>query len=109
MKREQRRHPRAAIPLLVQYRFGTAEEFRIDYALNISQSGLFIDAETDRDPGTEVFVQLTTRDGAHFLQGQGTVVRRGKGTAIELFGFDDGAQKILGELVQRALEDGAEV
>ena len=63
------------IPLLVQYRFGALEEFRTDYALNVSVSGMFISTSEVRPVGTRVFVQLTTRDGAHFLQGEGRVVR----------------------------------
>ena len=98
-----RRHHRAQIPLLVQYRAGPLEELRTDYALNVSQSGIFIDADVDYPLGSRVFVQLTTRDGNHLLQGEGRVVRIGQGCAIELVGFDDDAQKILDGLVQNAI------
>lgn len=101
----KRRHPRVAVPLLVQYRFGALEEPRIDYALNVSQSGLFIATNVKRPVGTRVFVQLTTRDGAHFLQGEGRVVRsQDGGNAIELTGFDAEAREVLDRLVQEALE-----
>lgn len=101
-----RRHPRVAIPLLVQYRFGAREEPRIDYALNVSQSGLFIASAEPRPVGTRVFVQLTTRDGAHLLQGEGRVVRAADGGyAIELVGFDEAARKVLDALVKKALSD----
>ena len=65
MSREahNRRHARVEVPLLVQYRLGALEEPRFDYALNVSQSGLFIATEEDLKIGTQVFVQLTTRDG----------------------------------------------
>ena len=102
----RRRHPRVSIPLLVQYRFGALEKPHIDYALNVSKSGLFISTDASQPPGTRVFVQLTTRDGAHFLQGEGRVIRAmDGGYAIELEGFDDQAQKILSELVQEAMDD----
>lgn len=102
----RRRHPRVEVPLLVQYRYGALEEPRIDYALNVSQSGLFIATDDARPPGTRVFVQLTTRDGAHFLQGEGEVVRTAEeGYAIELVGFDEKARRVLDELVQKALEE----
>ncbi len=100
-----RRHHRAQIPLLVQYRAGPLDELRTDYALNVSQSGLFIDADVDYPVGSRVFVQVTTRDGEHFLQGEGRVVRVGQGCAIELVGFDDDAQKILDGLVQTAIDN----
>lgn len=102
----QRRHARVAVPLLVQYRFGALEEPHFDYALNVSQSGLFIATDAQRPVGTKVFIQLTTRDGAHFLQGEGTVVRLAEGGyAIELTGFDDEARAVLEALVQKVLED----
>jgi hypothetical protein len=108
MSQEKRRHPRVDIPLLVQYRYGALEEFHTDYALNVSRSGLFISTSEARPPGTRVFVQLTTRDGKHFLQGEGRVVRNADGGyAIELVGFDAEAQAVLDELVQQALARGA--
>lgn len=100
----RRRHPRVDVPLLVQYRFGALDEFRTDYALNVSVSGLFIATPEVRPPGTRVFVQLTTRDGAHLLQGEGRVVRADDGGyAIELVGFDAEARAVLDELVKEAL------
>jgi hypothetical protein len=102
----RRRHQRVEISLLVQYRFGALEEPHFDYALNLSQSGLFIATEVQRPVGTHVYVQLTTRDGAHFLQGEGKVVRTAEGGyAIELVGFDEGARKVLEELVQKTLAE----
>ena len=102
---QKRRHPRVSVPLLVQYRYGALEEPRIDYALNVSQSGLFIATDEQRPPGTRVFVQLTTRDGVHFLQGEGQVIwSQEGGYAIELVGFDEAARAILDGLVKEAME-----
>ena len=101
---QRRRHPRVDIPLLVQYRFGALEELRTEYALNVSVGGMFIATHEKRPPGTRVFVQLTTRDGRHFLQGEGKVVRsEGGGYAIELVGFDDDARAVLEALVNDAI------
>ena len=101
-----RRHARVDVPLLVQYRFGALEEPHFDYALNVSQSGLFISTAVERPVGTRVFIQLTTRDGAHFLQGEGTVMRSAEGGyAIELNGFDADSREILEKLVQQAIAD----
>lgn len=100
----KRRHPRVDIPLLVQYRFGALEEFRTDYTINVSRSGLFIETDEQRPVGTPVYVQLTTRDGQHFLQGEGRVVRSADGAhAIELVGFDEPAQVVLDALVRETL------
>jgi len=101
---QKRRHPRVDIALLVQYRFGALEELRTEYALNVSQSGMFIATNEAKPVGTRVFVQLTTRDGHHFLQGEGSVVRNADGGyAIELLGFDDEAKAVLDALVKEAL------
>jgi hypothetical protein len=92
------------IPLLVQYRFGALEDFRTDYAVNVSRSGMFIETKETRPAGTRVFVQLTTRDGQHLLQGEGRVVRTADGGyAIELVGFEEAAQRVLDDLVRAAL------
>lgn len=99
----KRKHPRVDVPLLVQYRFGALEELRTEYALNVSVGGMFIATQEKKPPGTRVFVQLTTRDGAHFLQGEGKVVRASDGGyAIELLGFDAEAQAVLARLVEEA-------
>lgn len=100
-----RRHARVEVPLLIQYRFGALEEPKFDYALNVSKSGLFIACDEEHEVGTRVFVQLTTRDGAHFLQGEGTVVRQAEGGwAIELDGFGPADQAVLDRLVEEAIE-----
>lgn len=99
-----RRHARVEVALLVQYRFGALEEPRFDYALNVSKSGLFIACDEEHEVGTRVFIQLTTRDGAHFLQGEGTVVRQAEGGwAIELDGFGAEDQAVLDSLVEQAI------
>ena len=106
----KRRHPRVDIPLLVQYRFGPLEDLRTEYAINVSASGLFIATAEVKPIGTRVFVQLTTRDGRHFLQGEGSVVRNADGGyAIELVGFDDDAKAVLDDLVRDALAKQAQV
>jgi hypothetical protein len=103
----KRRHPRVDVPLLVQYRFGPLEELRTEYAVNVSASGMFIATTEKRPAGTRVFVQLTTRDGRHFLQGDGCVVRNADGGyAIELVGFDADARGVLEALVAAELAKG---
>lgn len=100
----RRRDPRVDVPLLVQYRFSAFEEFRTDYAINVSRSGLFIETTEERPLGTRVYVHLTTRDSQHLLRGEGRVVRAaGGGYAIELIGFDAEARAILDGIVQEAL------
>ena len=100
-----RRHARASIPMLVQYRYGALDPLRTDYAINVSKSGLFINTDADYPLGARIHVLLTTRDGLQFLQGEGEVVRVAGGCAIELVGFDAEAQEVLDRLVQQALAE----
>lgn len=99
-----RKHPRVDVPLLVQYRYGPSEELHTEYALNVSVGGMFISTQDSKPLGTQVYVQLTTRDGAHFLQGEGKVVRCvDGGYAIELLGFAPESEAILEQLVNDAM------
>lgn len=103
--RDRRRHQRADVPVLVQIRYVATEAPRTVYAVNISQSGLFLDVDDGKPVGSRVFVQVTSTDGNHLLRGEGRVVRRlgghGQqgGVGIELVGFDDAARVILQKLV----------
>ena len=98
---DRRRHPRVDLPLLVQIRYSASEAPRTVYAVNVSETGLFLDIDDGKPLGTRVFVQVTTPDGNQLLRGEGRVVRRlsGGGCGIELTGFDDSARAVLARLV----------
>lgn len=102
MSDERRRHPRVDLPVLVQIRYASTEQPKTVYAVNLSESGIFIDVDDGKPLGARVFVQLTTTDGNHLLRGEGRVVRRpgDGGVGIELSGFDDAARAILKKLVE---------
>ena len=48
---DQREFKRAAIPLLIQYRFSPFENYETDYSANVSAGGLFIHCD---DPPANV-------------------------------------------------------
>ncbi len=100
---DRRRHPRADVTVLVQVRYSASEAPRTLYAVNVSETGLFLDVDDGKPLGSRVFVQVTTPDGNHLLRGEGRVVRRpaGGGCGIELNGFDDAARAVLASLVAR--------
>lgn len=112
--RDRRRHARVDLPVLVQIRYTATEAARTVYAVNISQSGLFLDVDDGKPVGSRVFVQVTTTDGKHLLRGEGRVVRRPHiassatepgqqgGCGVELTGFDAAARAILQKLVDDA-------
>jgi hypothetical protein len=103
---DQRRAPRVDVPLLVQFQTSPNGPWRVEYAINVSRSGLFIETDDLPPLGATVPVQVTTRDGPHgvqVLQGEGRVVRHAPGgTGIELVGFDDASRAILDDVVAAA-------
>jgi len=104
MTDERRRHARADVAVLVQIRYNASETPKTVYALNISESGLFLDVDDGKPMGTRVFVQVTTTDGNQLLRGDGRVVRREDGgVGVELTGFDEAARSVLRALVGRGL------
>ena len=103
-ERNRRRHPRVPLPILVQYRAGALDELHTEYALNLSESGLLLADRIDQPVGATVLVQVTTRDGAHILSGEGRVARNeARGSAIELVGFTEEARAILKRVVDQSL------
>jgi hypothetical protein len=83
--RERRRHRRIERPLLVQIRYTAVETPRTVYALNVSESGLFLDVDDNKPLGTRVFVQITSIDGTKLLRSEGKVVRKADGgVGVEL-------------------------
>jgi molecular chaperone DnaK len=72
---ERRRHPRAALSLLVQYRFNTFEDFLAEYSADISAGGLFIRTTEPREEGTFLYLQFWREDGTRLIEGTGKVAR----------------------------------
>ena len=111
---EQRRHPRVTTALLVQYRQDLLEGYRVEYATDVSRSGLFVRTDRPHPAGALVQFQLTPRDGAALIEGLGRVVRatppqdaqagNAAGMAIEFLGFD---RDMLDALEQRVLVPAA--
>ncbi len=71
-----RRHPRRSLAWLVQYRFDVGEGYRVEYAQDLSESGLFVRTDQPHPPGAVVQLQITPRGGAGLIEGIGRVVRR---------------------------------
>jgi uncharacterized protein (TIGR02266 family) len=108
---EKRKHPRAPLNVLVQFRFDTFDEFLAEYSLNISPGGIFIRTEAPREEGAVIYLQFTLRDGSKLIEGMGRVVRvnppgdpkRPAGMGIEFMNFDDESMALIAEIcAQRA-------
>ena len=104
---DRRRHPRVAIPMLVQYRIENVPEVLTDYTADISESGALLYTDKVTEPGARVFVHITTRIG-EFLEAEGTVVRTFDGKlAIDLDKASDNVKASLSNAVQDALAKGS--
>jgi uncharacterized protein (TIGR02266 family) len=114
--RNARRHQRARVPLLVQYRFSPVGEYLTDYSANLSRGGMFIFTDQPRAVGAILYIQFVTRDGSRIIRGRGRIVRsveqgegqdRRIGHAIEFLDFDDDDMRFVEALVQRYLDEQA--
>ncbi len=111
---EKRRHPRAPLQLLVQYRFQSVGEFLAEYSSNISLGGMYIVTDQPRDEGEMIYLQFTLRDGSHLIEGLGRVVRTNRpgnlppgvepGMGVEFVNFDEESMGLIEQIVTRRLD-----
>lgn len=107
----RRRHPRAKLQLLIQFRFDTFDEFLAEYSVDISSGGMFIRTQTPREEGSFVYLQFALRDGSRIIEGLGKVVRvnppgiagREAGMGIEFVNFDEESLAIIRSIVEKRL------
>jgi uncharacterized protein (TIGR02266 family) len=103
---ERRRHPRQPLHLLVQFRFGSFEEFLAEYALNISPGGLFIRTDEPGEDGAIIYLQFALKDGSRLIEGMGRVVRvnppgdpaRPAGMGVEFLNFDEASLALIEDI-----------
>jgi hypothetical protein len=101
---EKRRHDRAVIPLLIQYRFSPFESYRTDYSANISAGGLLIHCDDPPANVATILLRFLPRDGSRVILAQGEVVRATEvGLAVRFLHIDDGDVSFLMTLVDSAL------
>jgi type IV pilus assembly protein PilZ len=111
---DKRRHPRAPLQLLVQYRFQTVGDFLAEYSSNISLGGIYIRTEQPREEGALIYLQFTLRDGSPLIEGLGKVVRSNPpqglaagmepGMGIEFMNFDEESMQLIEQIVSDRLE-----
>lgn len=109
---EKRRHRRAPLSLLVQYRSETFDDFLTDYSEDISLGGMFIRTDTPRPVGSMIYLQFSLEDGSVLLEGLGKVVHvsdgsggRPVGMGVQFESFDDASRGFIEELVASRLAE----
>lgn len=109
---DARAAPRVPVSMLVQYRFDTLEDFVAEYAVDLSENGIFVRTEEPRKPGSMVYLQITLKDGSKLVEGFGRVARVGKdgqgrqGMGIQFISFDDESTALIEKIVAERLERG---
>jgi uncharacterized protein (TIGR02266 family) len=108
----KRKHPRADLSLLIQFRFDSVEEFLAEYSTDISIGGMFIRTREPREEGSFIYLQFALRDGSQLIEGLGKVVRvnppdepnREAGMGIEFVNFDEESMAVIEEIVAQRLQ-----
>ena len=72
---DRRRHDRAPVAILVQFRFSTFEDFLAEYATNLSPGGMFIHTAAPREVGEVIYLQFSLKDGSRLIEGMARVAR----------------------------------
>ncbi len=109
---ERRKHPRAQLSLLIQFRFDTLDEFLAEYSTDISVGGMFIRTEKPREEGAFIYLQFALKDGSRLIEGLGKVVRvnppgdpsHPAGMGVEFVNFDDESMSLIEEIVAKRLD-----
>ena len=112
VQEQKRRHERAPLSLLVQYRSDTFEEFLAEYSADLSAGGMFIRTDTPREEGALIFLQFWLNDGSKLIEVLGRVVRvnppgdpnRVAGMGVEFVNVDEPSLALIEEIVQARLE-----
>ena len=96
--------------------FPDIEGFVLEYAANLSMSGMFVRSERTHPPGTPVSFELRLEDGAPLVRGEGWVVwcrgadepgRGPAGMGIEFGELDEKSRRFVRWLILSQLPEGA--
>ena len=109
MTTDKRRHPRASLSLLVQFKFESFEAFAQSFSRDLSESGVFIQTDKPRPQGSTVFVQVLLHNGARLVECMATVARveEGRGMGLEFASMDDASRQVVRDLIARQQQGGA--
>jgi len=107
---DKRRAPRAALHILVQFRFTSFEEFLAEYSTDISVGGMFLRTDAPRPEGSMIYLQFALRDGSKLIEGLGKVVRVNPpggpapaGMGVEFVNLDADSRDLIEEIVAQKL------
>jgi len=102
---DRRQCVRVPLNLLVQYRFDTADELFCEYALDISEGGVFIKSDEPREAGSMMYLQFVLKNGIRLIEGLGRVAHvspfgdKVRGMGIQFLNFDEESKETIKLLV----------
>lgn len=96
MSIEHRRNPRTPVTLLVEHQAGPAAPRHVDYAENVSRSGIFIRTKATTNAGQVLAVTFSPRRDSRLVQAYARVVRTTtNGMAAEFLQMDAESAELL--------------
>ena len=107
---ERRQHERVPLNVLIQYRVESFEEFLCEYAMDLSEGGMFIRTDEVRELGAMVYLQFSLKDGTKLIEGLGRVVHispksssDNPGMGLEFVSFDEESRAMIKAIVDARL------
>ncbi len=102
---DRRTSVRVPLNLLVQYRYDASDVLHCEYALDISEGGIFIRTDDPRESGSMVYLQFVLKNGIRLIEGLGRVAHvskfgsRLRGMGVQFVNLDDESKETIRLLV----------
>jgi uncharacterized protein (TIGR02266 family) len=102
---DRRTTVRVPLNLLVQYRNDSADALFCEYALDISEGGIFIRSDNPQDSGSMLYLQFVLKNGIRLIEGLGKVAHispfgsKIRGMGIQFVNLDENSRDTIRLLV----------
>ena len=103
-EQQLRKHPRARLTFLVQFRFKDFDSFVREWAQNLSVGGLFVRTREPYESGTLVVISFALDGGQSLIEGLARVVHHDAlGMGLEFVSLDENSQRTIEDVISRAI------
>ena len=107
---DRRRSVRVPLNLLVQFRYDASDELICEYALDISEGGIFIKSDEPKEAGSMLYLQFVLKNGVRLIEGLGRVAHVSRfgsdirGMGIQFVNLDEESKETIRLLVKSRSE-----
>ena len=107
----RRVYPRVPLSMLVQFRLDDYDEFMREYAVNISEGGMFVRTNEPREEGAMLYLQFRLKDGDVLIEGLGKVVHQNPpghpnpGMGVEFVNLEDASKRLIKSIVRERQQE----